>query len=265
MSLARTALRLACMEALVPFAVFAEESPVWPTSAGACVYDSRIGPAGLADIVPGAPLIVVSVDGAKTEPYVSRSDAAYQGRETVTLAFEIMVPARVGDSENAELQLAGPSDPLAKAMLELIEDQVQQRLHEARMSGPLRHVLVMVDEIEVAPYSDPDTDEPLSAVRLELKCQIRQRGIWPEGQTGLDMLPEPLRSVAQSLPAGSYGATIAAALASVIGSPASFPALAEIRLAANLARGAEDAPPPAADASATPPVGDIGGRIIFPT
>jgi hypothetical protein len=266
MSLSRTALRLAVVEALSPYAQNIAASPVWPTFAGAHVFDSQATPVALAAIAGGQPVIIVAVDGAKTEAIGSGNalDVTFDGdgREMATLAFEIIVPvAQRGDTGEAIYDI-GPTDAAAKAFLEMIEDQILQRLADARMNGPLQHVLVSIGEIESQPYSDADAGVALSATRLELSCRIRQRFGWPAaGASGLDRLPQPLRDVAKALPAQSYGGEIAAGIAEILGNPATFPDLNEIRLAANLTRAAGDTAPPATNAAVTPPVGDVGGMV----
>lgn len=266
MSLARTALRLAVVEALSPYAQNIAATPAWPTFACRQVYDSQLSPVALTEADMSLPVIVVSVDGSKTDAHGTAQDVTTpgDGKEIATLAFEIMVPVKVLADDVESIELVGPTDAMAKAVLDMIEDQIQQRLGDARMNGPLRHVLDAIGEIESQPYGDPDAGILLSATRLELKCQIRQRQRWPApGASGLERLPEPLRSVAQALHPQSYGGTIAAGLADLLGNPALFPALNELRLAANLTRSAEDTPAAPTDATATPPLGDVGGRVTF--
>lgn len=266
MSLAATALRLAAVEALSPFAQHGAADPVWPTFAGPQVFDSLISPVALPGLVEKLPVIVVSTDAGKVEARGSAPDVtiAGDGKATLTLAFEIMVPVLTRGEQGEAVALVGPTDAMAKAILELIEDQIRQRLIEARMNGALRHVLQAIEEVESQPYTDPDTETPLSATRLELKCHIRQPELWPQAPPAgpFALLPQPLRDVAGALPAGSYGATICLGLADLIGRPALFPALNRMRLAVNLVRGAGDAPAPPADASGTVPTGDVAAAII---
>lgn len=269
MSLARTALRLAALEALAPHAQIVAAEPVWPTFAAGQVYDTQMSPVALTAYNASLPVISVSIDETKTDPYVTNNDASLDGdgREMATLAFEIMVPVRLVDEQGNAFDGVGPTDAMAKAMLDLIEDQILQRLGDARMNGPLRHVLRSVAAIESRPYADPDTDVHLSASRLELTCHIAQRSRWPavlpEAPQPFDYLPEPLASVARELPEGGYAFQVATTLGALIGRPALFPALNEIRLAANLARASGDAPAGPPDASGDAPSGDLGGTITF--
>lgn len=268
MMLARTALRLAVIEALAPYAQQIVPDPVWPTFAGKHVFDTEIRATALADVEKPVPLIRVTTD--ETTLKADGTDVTLESSTTpqvVTLACEIMVPVRVGEGAAAEVQAVGPTDAAAEALLDLIEAQIKQRLDDARMDGPLERVLVKIVELDSLSYRDPDTDTRLSARRLEFSCSVRRGRRWPAPLPGspqpFDHLPSPLAEVARDLPAGSYGHKIATMIGSLIGRPADFPALNELRLAANLKRDGDDPEPPPADARETPPVGDLGGSIIF--
>lgn len=268
MMLARTALRLAVMEALAPFAQEGLASPSWPTFAGKHVYDTRIGLTALADVEPTTPLIVVMTDETSVKADGDDVAVAWSGaHQNVTLAFEIMVPVAVQDGDRAEIKAVGPTDAAAEALLDLIEEQIQQRLADGRMNGPLLHVLSQIGEVQSHPWRDGDTETQLSARRLELSCSVLRGELWPSALPNdpqpFDYLPQPLASVARALPAGSYGHKIATMLGSLIGRPADFPALNQMRLAINLRRDGDDPPPPPPDASQTPPVGDLGGSITL--
>lgn len=268
MMLARTALRLAVIEALAPFAAENAADPAWPTFAGRQVFDTQISPIALADVDPMTPMIIVMADATVIKEdgtdVAVRSGAALM---LVDLAFEITVPVSVQAEDSAALQAVGPTDAAAEALLDLIEEQILQRLDDARMTGPLRHVLAEIRAVDSQPYRDPDTETRLSARRLELSSRVVRGKRWPKPPPGdlqpFDYLPWPMSDVARELPAGSYGHKLAIMLGSLIGRPAAFPALNELRLAANLARGSEDAPADPPDASPTPPSGDLGGSVTL--
>jgi hypothetical protein len=268
MMLARTALRLAVMETLAPFAQERLPNPAWPTFAGRYVFDTQIGPNALADVDPTAPVIVVMTDETSVKADGDDVTVAWSGApQTVTLAFEIMVPVAVQDGDRAELKAVGPTDAAAEALLDLIEEQIQQRLADGRMNGPLLHVLSQIGEVQSHPWRDGDAETQLSARRLELSCSVLRGELWPstlpDDPQPFDYLPAPLAQVARALPAGSYGHKIATMLGSLIGRPADFLALNEMRLAINLKRDGSDTPPPPANAAPTPPEGDIGGSITL--
>lgn len=264
MMLARTALRLAIIETLAPFAQESASTPAWPTFAGKFVFDTEIGPMALADVPKPVPVIRVTTDETVLKADGTDVTLASSGSpQVVTLAFEIMVPVRVAE----ETVPIGSTDAAAEALLDLLEEQIKQRLDDARMISPLADVLAEILEVESLPYRDADTETRLSARRLELSCRVLRGERWPKSPPSnpqpFDYLPEPMASVARALPPGSYGHKVATMLDSLIGSPATFPALNEMRLAANLVRGAEDAPAEPADASTTPPKGDLGGSVTL--
>jgi hypothetical protein len=263
MSLSRLALRLAAVETLAPYAQIVAADPAWPTYAAGRVFDTQITAVAQTEAEARTPLIVVYTDEDKTKAQGTAQDVTLpgDGETHVTLAFEIQVPVALSDDAIAPY---GPSDSLAEAILDMIEDQILQRLADARTGALLASILVTIEGVESQPWRDADNDIRLSARRLELTCRVRERERWPvAGATGLDRLPQPLRDVAKALPAESYGGRHVALLADLLGSPKAFPALNDLRLALNLTRAAGDTPPPAADASAEPPVGDVAGQILL--
>lgn len=266
MSLARTALRLAVLEALNPFAQIGAADPTWPTFAADRVLDSKIEIDDATTETAKMPRVAVFVDEAKTEGLGSALDVttAGDGRERATLAFEIMVPAVIREDNQVWVVPAAGTDAMAEGFLDMIEEQIRQRLADARMSEPLCLVLDRIDGIESQPWRDADLDIRLSARRVEFACIIRQGGPWPApAETGLAALPSPLREVALALPEGSYGRQVCDTLAAALGDKTVFPALAEIRLAGRLARTVEDTPADPPNAAATPPTGDSAGRVTF--
>lgn len=269
MTLARTALRLAVIEALAPHALNGVANAAWPTFADDRVRDSIIEldaeTYNERSAKPG-PRIAVFADEAKTEQLGTALDVTFDGdgREKVTLAFEVMVPAVIHQDNGRFVVPAAGTDAMAEGFLDMIEEQIRHRLADARMNGPLRLVLDRIDEITSNPWRDADLDTRLSARRIEMTCIVRQGGRWPApAETGLDALPSPLREVALALPDGSYGRKVCETIAAALGDRAIFPALSDIRLAANLAGGASDPPPPPPDASKTPPEADFGGSVAF--
>lgn len=265
MSLARTALRLAVIEVLHPFAQIGAADPAWPTFAADRVLDSKIEIDDATEDAARLPRVAVFVDEAKSEPLGSAQDVltAGDGRERATLAFEIMVPAVIRENGEIWAVPAAGTDAMAEGFLDMVEEQIRQRLADARMSKPLCLVLDRIDGVESQPWRDADLDIRLSARRVEFACVLQQGGRWPEpAATGLDALPSPLREVAMALPAGSYGRQVCDTLAAALGNRAVFTDLAELRLAARLDRQAGDTPAPEPNPGATPPTGDVAGRVI---
>ncbi|MFN7609131.1 MAG: hypothetical protein ACK5PJ_07385 [Ralstonia sp.] len=264
MSLSHLALRLAVIEALAPAAQYAAAVPVWPTLARGRVLDSQIEAEPATEAEARTPLIAVYTDDSKREGYGSAPDAVFDGDENVTLALEILVPVLVEVEPGVQQLLpAAATDARAEAWLNLMVQQVSETLDRARMDGVLRHVLIAVSKVESRPWTDAQTSLRLSARRIEIECMVRAATALQPGLTGLDRLPWPLSEVAKELPANAYGRAIANDLAALLSpAPADFPALDDIRLAVNLTRSDGSTEPPAADAAATPPVGDTALKNI---
>lgn len=261
MSLSQLALRLAVVEALAPHALLAANAAAgWPTLAHGRVADSDIPPQAATDDDARRPVILVFTDATEVEPQGTAQDV-FEAFESVTLAFEVMVPVRLPETDNPAP--VAQSDPLAEAMLDLMAEQIDQTLARARMEGALRHVLTAIAKGEQRGWQDADSGLRLSARRLEWTCRVRRTEPFPRpwGANPLERLPQPLRDVAASLPALSYGRVIAETLAVAMTEPAAFAQLQELRFAANLARAAGETPPPRDPAASPRPVGDIGGTI----
>lgn len=252
MSLSRLALRLAVMETLAPYAQHTASAPIWPTQAMGNVYDSRIGVQPATEAAARAPAIAVFTDDAKIEALGSAQDVTMPGDaiETVNLAFEITVPQNVLIDGVAHLAIAAETDSLAEAMLDLTEQQIRAAIAQGRMAQPLSLVLVTINKIESRPWHDADTDQRLSARRLEMECRVRRSD---------DLLP----AVAAILPTGSYGADVCTTILAVMREPAALQPLNEIRFAANLARAQGDAAAIDLKPEKTPPEGDLGGSVTL--
>ena len=275
MSLNRLALRLAVIEALAPSA--AHENPLiaWPTLAGDAVYDSDTGPMDTIEGAAKRPRLVVYTEDGRRAAESGQLDRPSSGKSTCTLAVEMFIPGFVpGEDGLPVADLAVPTDALTEAMLDLLGAQVIDALEKARMTGPLRLVLLGVERIEHRGWRDPDTALRLSSHRLEFEVMIAQQhplppftalagGLTVEQRRAalLARLPTPLSEVAAALAPGSYGDEIAQALAVLLVQPAVLPDLLEMRLAGNLARIPGAALPPAADPEPTPPVGDVKASV----
>ncbi len=144
MALARLALRLAAIEALLPSAVAA--TGPYPTVAGAQVYDSRLDPIADPDAweaflteVEGNPIVIVYTEEHETEPKPGSEFPAEV--EIVDLVVETMIAAR------AELEVQGPEGPVTigtlaapvtdrvrGATLDLLEAQIRNAFDTASLA-----------------------------------------------------------------------------------------------------------------------------------
>lgn len=233
MSLARLALRLAAVEALCPAAT--SSSGPWPTIAENRIYDSRIDPIALAETpedlaaayeaLEGKPVVVVYTEDDDLHPYTQKFDAA---EYVVTLVIEIAFGAR-GTLELTSTNDAGEvtttvygsdeaqplTDRQQEALIDLLDAQVRRVLiKDNRVPSAELYRKVAMETRQV--HSDPQRASDrtlrlgLRTTKFHVKCK---KEVWPvyaasPAPTGLDRVPEPLRSVALALPAGSSGRTL---------------------------------------------------------
>src|SRR5712691_8718380 len=127
MSLARTALRLATLEALRPSASL-PDGP-WPTLAGKAVFDSRLDP--IEDLQPGESRPVVCVYTDDDEGTSSQKPGGPPFKQIVELCFELSVIARVasvddpGGDPGAYEAGVPETDAELEASLDLLEAQIK--------------------------------------------------------------------------------------------------------------------------------------------
>lgn len=236
MSLARTALRLAVIEALAPHALLAADGP-WPTIAGPRFFDSLVAPLDMTTLEHRVPVVGVFVDEQTTEGYGSATEVFGQGRQQVKLAFELVVPF----VEEGEVGL-GLTDAGLEARLDLLQYQILERLKAALHLKPLAAVLLSIGKVASTPWRDPDTQERLSSRRIELDAHIRQDKPVPATGMGLDLLPDPLRGVARALPPLSAAYALCEALATLLAPEPGLPDLESIAVTTSIN---PDSPAPA--------------------
>ena len=236
MSLSRLALRLAAIEALAPSAT-ASAGP-WPTLAGRNVFEERIdliAQAETAEDLAGAlaelenkPVIVVYTEDHHALPYGA---AKYPPDENVvTLAIEIslgatgMVP--IFDAEGRAVEFGALDAPVTDrqqaAILDMLEDQVR-RLFDSRQAMPSAALFCSIAQEIRSIHSDPQRagDRTLRLALRTIKFHCKVAGVaWPAPGAapaiGLAALPEPLRTVALALPAGSDSRALCESLAPMI-------------------------------------------------
>lgn len=209
MSLSRTALRLATVEALSPTGV----SPAdLPTIAGRRVYDSRMDP--IDDLAKGqqAPVVVVYTEYDVATPGEPQGGPPFRRR--VTLSIEISVVAMAESPENpATFEPMVPvTDGETEAALDLLEAGIRYSL----LYGPTGRLFRKVTGSRIVSIESTPHRATEEAIRLALRAITLQ--VYVDDDCfdilrGLSRLPEPLASVVAALPAGAYGKTIAEGLA----------------------------------------------------
>jgi hypothetical protein len=217
MSLARTALRLAAVEALCPTAALAADGP-WQTLAQKYVFDSRINPIE-DDLKVGEDRPIICV-------YTEHDDGkSGQGRGgppfllTIDLVLELSIVVKIAKDGDPENFIVGEpeTDPELEAALDLLEAQIKfillyaapgriwREVSKSRVHNPRSTIHRTSEEgIRLAKRTmtwkvEVEDDQYEAAPKAPLK--------------GFAILPWPLRTVAEMLPEGSYGRKVCLGLA----------------------------------------------------
>lgn len=241
MSLHRLALRLAAVEALCPAAY--EATGPYPTLAGSLVYDSRQVPIDQLAPDKPRPVLLVYTEEDKGTPWGSgrhRPDEVL-----VTLVVEALIAARGtvlidlpdGSTDTVGVADVGPTDPEHEALLDVLEAQVRYIL-DARQPAPsaalYRRIAMEVRSVESVPLRDAEKTTRLAFRTISFSVQVKTTE-WPApGQPA--GLPEPLRTVAEALPEGSYGRRICDRVAGLVPTPPGLVPLEAVDIFAGIGR-----------------------------
>lgn len=223
MSFSATALRIAAVEALRPAAALAGTA-VFPTIAGAAVFDSRI--VALADLKKLAvPSLVVGVFSEAVS--IDSRGAAYQlapGVVQVDLAFEIDV---LQGEKDGDVLLGPPlnTDAAWEVKTDFLVAQIRKVLTTDPSGAIFRKVAKQILEISSVPFRIPELGVRLTRRTMVVKCAVSDEAWSLDGG-----LPEPLKTVAGLLPQTSPATTVLAAVAAAIGAETPADALEAIDL-----------------------------------
>jgi hypothetical protein len=229
MSLARTALRLAAIQAL-------NTDPLIGVLCGGRIYDSRIT---ALDGKEPKPVITVYTEDDQGEGF-SANNGGEPFDRTCDLVIEIALTA-LGPSldENGDpvLDDAGrPAPPTLyhpvtdaelESALDLLDDRVVEALTvgETPASRLIRTVVRRFPRVRSSRYPTDESGERL-AIRLvtlsaEMKVAEVDASNPPDGPYAT--LPDPLRTVCQGLPSGAHGELICQLLAATLTTPSNLP------------------------------------------
>ncbi|SFM76394.1 hypothetical protein [Methylobacterium pseudosasicola] len=205
MSLARTALRLQVIEAL-------NSHPVIDGQCQGRIYDSRIG--NFDDKEP-VPVITVSTEDLSGEGWNPQNGGA-PFKDSCNLVLDIGMAQFVEDADGGDFYFQPGTDSELEAALDLIEQcaewilttgmphpRARQKTHAGRLL--MSAVTRRVSKRDSQRFSPDDGGERLAihmlTFRVELKGEDVETYAVPPGPFGA--LPDPLRTVAQSLTEGS--------------------------------------------------------------
>ncbi|MGU3417655.1 hypothetical protein [Methylobacterium sp. D54C] len=207
MSLARTALRLAVIEAL-------NSHPVIDGHCKGRVYDSRIG--NFDDKEP-VPVITVATEDLNGEPWNPQNGGG-PFNDSCNLVLDIGMAQFVEDADGGDFYFQPGTDSELEAALDLIEQCAEWivtlgRPHPlARQRTPAGRILFenvvrRVSRRDSQRFSPDDGGERLAihmmTFRVELQGEEIESYAVPAGPFGA--LPDPLRTVAEAMAEGSTG------------------------------------------------------------
>jgi hypothetical protein len=193
------ALRLVTMEVLRPHAAVVAKAG-FPTVAGPRVYDSQEIP--LQAIDPDrqyTPVIGLYSGDASSTPRGEASDFTDSDhRAVLDIVVELAIRAADDNGEFADAMAA--NDPQARLVLSALCSKIRFLLQRSAKGVLWRKLVKRVVSCEAMPFAIPDLGLRFQRVTLRYTVELR------DDCYDLDSggLPEPLRSVAASLPAGSY-------------------------------------------------------------
>ncbi len=219
--LSAEALRLIAIEVLCPTA--SQPNGPFPTLAGQLVYDSRSAP--LEDLRQDAPYTPVLSLYTPESGVKLRGDHAAAWDTEADAWLDIVAELAVKASENGVdfVDAMAGDDPEARLVLAALCAQVRRLLERSQAGLAWRRLVRNIEETEYKTMAVPDFGLRWHRVTIRIHCSIRDDDLSMD-QGGL---PEPIKSVYEALPDGSYAKEKLAALAAHFAAEP-LPALTEI-------------------------------------
>ena len=227
--LAAAALRLAHVEVLRPHAAVASDTGAadhrYPTLARHRVLDSR--GAGLQDLDRARPytpiLSIHTVEAGKSLRGEMTDAADVDSDASIEIVAELARYDREGEEEFAAV--LAEDDASARLVLEALVSQCEYALDLSEDGGLFRHLRARLIRSESVAYAVPQLGLRFHRITTRRHYQIRpERFDMPAGK-----LPEPMQSLYEALPAGSYAKGKLAELAALF-NPDVLPALDGVRV-----------------------------------
>lgn len=214
MSLTRTALRLTAVEALNPTGA---QPTDLPTIAGRNVLDSQMDP--FDDLAPKMqrPHVVVYTEEDSATSGQTRGGPPFLRTASLVFELSVVAMAELPNEPNKYAPAVPVTDPETEAALDLLEAGIRYALIYGP-TGALFRKLTGSRIVSIDSVAHRSSEE---SIRLAMRT-VTFRVIIPddcfdlspkETATGLDRLPEPLRSVILGLPPEAYGKAIGTGLA----------------------------------------------------
>lgn len=229
MSLARTALRLAAVEAL-------SADPVIALICAGRIHDTRIT---ALDVNEARPVITVYTEDDQGQGF-SANNGGEPFDRTCQLVVEITMTAKeeaVDDEGGPLLDVDGmpvpptlynpPTDRELEAAIELLEHRVVEALTvgETSASRLVRQITRRISRVESRRHSTDETGERLANRLITLSAEMKVAEVNASvPATGLyAALPDPLRAVCRGMPAGGSAELVCQLLAGLLPASAEIP------------------------------------------
>lgn len=247
--LARTVLRFCVLEALRPTAEVIKTSPDWPpnwpTLAKHLVFDSRLDPIDDLAADRRQPVIVVYTEHNRLDR-LSQHGAQFRSKVDLTFEISVIAAERQGDQYVAGLAF---SDAEIEADLDLLEEQIFWSLSFSPAGRLFRKLAKLpLDDWQSTPHRSPEEGFRLATRTIKVPVELQSLCYGVPGvtiPTGLDRLPQPLRSIVENLAETSYGAQIATGLAPLVPAIPAMPPLSGVTIAID----SKSPPSPAGEAA----------------
>lgn len=197
--LSAEAVRLAALEILCPTAAL-DAGSGFPTLAGHRVYDSR--EVALQDIdgaetfLPVLSLHTIESGFALRGPMTSVDDTEADAVLDIVAELAVSVSDETGSYADA---MAG-TDPEARLVLSALCSQVRFLLDRSIAGGLWRRIVKRIIRFEAKTFGVPDLGIHYQRVTMRFHVEIRDDNF----DVVAGGLPEPIRSVCDALPEGSY-------------------------------------------------------------
>jgi hypothetical protein len=207
--LSAEALRLAAIEVLCPTAS-QESGSGYPTLAGKSVFDSRA--AALEDLDPSAPYTPVlalytSESGVSLRGHMAAADDTLADA-VLDVVAELAVTAN--DDSGDFVDAMADDDPGARLVLGALCAQVRRELERSQRGNLFRRIVSRIVKVEQQAFAMPNYGLRWQRVMMRFHCEIRD----DEFDMAPGGLPEPIRSLYEALPDGSYAKSKLSLLAS---------------------------------------------------
>jgi len=236
--LAAAALRLSAVEALCPTAAMLAGSG-FPTMAGRNVYDSRqITVDELTVDAAWTPSLGVFTEDIQIE---RRGDAAGSaiGNPTVDLVITVELARHSSVQGEEAVQIVEDGDPKANLVLDALTAQVRKTLVYAPRGTAFRRIMSSVRSVTIQ-----SAGLPQYGIRLMCRIMTFSCVVGDDKYTDEAGLPEPMKSLFDGLPDGSYAKAKLTELGEAFLAPARTP-LAGLNLHPTTGDGAPAITPPA--------------------